>query len=403
MNYIPRLSQGQIAQNIIDLGINGILEKFVVKCEFAFDHGENCNLMKIKLFSLSAICGNNEKFISDEQIAECLKIEEEGKYLNFTLQQDGDFIVIKYLYCNQNESEYVPKTTHIPLGTFLMGIRSANKCLKEAINNYALKMEVTMTEAWRLFPIPDNKQVVEVSNTLEKDTATLIETVKEALWEWMNDNEPDEVPDLTDLDYDGTISEYIDGTVPIHYNEIDDFWYLHSNRLEEAYENAGVGDNPRASNGMAAIYCLYEEILYEWYEGYKEEIFDEWRVKNSIQQMLDALNSNQFVSALADYCGEHCDDRNYIAPYHLTILTSMQERIDAFETFLVGNEDEEGFLHNFVTNNWAFEDENPDVFIKNKEYPVCIRPLDTYDEWGFELWFNATTERWEANYSLELE
>jgi hypothetical protein len=88
----------------------------------------------------------------------------------------------------------------------------------------------------------------------------------------------DEVPCINnDLDYSGAIHEIVDGAVPIYTGEINDTWYIYGRELEEAYENAGVGDNPKESNGMAAIYFYIMAKVQEWYADNAEEIFDEWK------------------------------------------------------------------------------------------------------------------------------
>uniref|UniRef100_A0A6H1ZHX7 Uncharacterized protein n=1 Tax=viral metagenome TaxID=1070528 RepID=A0A6H1ZHX7_9ZZZZ len=69
-----------------------------------------------------------------------------------------------------------------------------------------------------------------------------------------------------------------DSAVPVYSREIDEIWFLHVNELEEAYENSGIGDNPRENNGMTAIYCYIEEALQEY--------ASEWR-----QSQLDKLES----------------------------------------------------------------------------------------------------------------
>ena len=90
-------------------------------------------------------------------------------------------------------------------------------------------------------------------------------------------------PELhNDLDYSGGVHERVDGSVPIYTKEIDYTWYLHASELEEAYENAGIGDNPRENNGMVALYCYLEQELAEWYEREKDRIFEEWEAGRKV-------------------------------------------------------------------------------------------------------------------------
>lgn len=65
--------------------------------------------------------------------------------------------------------------------------------------------------------------------------------------------------------------------MPIYTGEIEDTWYLYGSRLEEAYENAGVGENPKENDGMAAIYFYIMDKVQEWYQDEAQDIFDAWK------------------------------------------------------------------------------------------------------------------------------
>jgi hypothetical protein len=117
---------------------------------------------------------------------------------------------------------------------------------------------------------------VEIDDTLPDRVENAIEEVRDELVEYIKENKPDSTPDLhNDLDYSGSIHEIVDGCVPIYTKEIDDAWYLHKRDLIDAYENAGVGDNPTENNGMAAIYYYINEQVCEWYHKNADEIYDE--------------------------------------------------------------------------------------------------------------------------------
>lgn len=125
------------------------------------------------------------------------------------------------------------------------------------------------------------KRTIEIEDTLEEHLETAIEAVKDELLQYLDDNEPDKVPDLhNDIDYSGGFHEIIDSSVPIYTKEIKDAWYLHGSELEEAYENAGAGSNPRENDGMAAIYFWLSEKVSEWYDDHAEDLFEEWQVKH---------------------------------------------------------------------------------------------------------------------------
>lgn len=123
------------------------------------------------------------------------------------------------------------------------------------------------------------KRTMEIQDTLAERVESATDEVKEALLEYLNENpDTDSTPDYgNDLDYDGRMHEIVDGSVPIYTSEINDTWYLYGSDLEEAYENAGVGANPKENNGMPAIYFFIDQEVREWYEANAEDIFNEWR------------------------------------------------------------------------------------------------------------------------------
>jgi len=123
------------------------------------------------------------------------------------------------------------------------------------------------------------ERTVKIEDSLEERIKDAADEVKDLLLEYLKENpETKETPCLfNDLDYSGSFHEIVDSSVPIYTKEIEDTWYLFGSELEEAYENAGVGDNPRENNGMAAIYVYIHQKLAEWYENNADDIFDEWQ------------------------------------------------------------------------------------------------------------------------------
>ena len=51
-----------------------------------------------------------------------------------------------------------------------------------------------------------------------------------------------------------------------------------SNELESAYDDAGVGENPRENDGMAAIYYYIDQEVRSHYEDNKDDWYDEWKL-----------------------------------------------------------------------------------------------------------------------------
>jgi len=120
---------------------------------------------------------------------------------------------------------------------------------------------------------------MDIEDSLQERIDSAIEEVKEYLLEYLNENpDTEETPCINnDLDYSGSIHEIVDSSIPIYTSEIKDTWYLHSEELEESYENAGVGSNPRENDGMAAIYFYIMEQVQEWYQSNADDVFEEWQ------------------------------------------------------------------------------------------------------------------------------
>lgn len=120
------------------------------------------------------------------------------------------------------------------------------------------------------------KRTIEINDTLEENVETACEEVKTELENYLDENKPSSCPDLNDLDYSGAIHEIVDSSVPIYTKEIEDTWYLYSNELERAYNDAGIGNNPRENDGMSAIYFYIQQEVNNWFHDNAESIYDEF-------------------------------------------------------------------------------------------------------------------------------
>ncbi|MDP0495411.1 MAG: hypothetical protein Q7Q73_04305 [Verrucomicrobiota bacterium JB024] len=123
------------------------------------------------------------------------------------------------------------------------------------------------------------KRTIEIDDTLQERIDTAIEEVEERLRDYLNDNlDISALPDLYgDLDYRGGVHDIIDGAVPVYTAEIKGLWFLYQAELEEAYKQAGYGDNPLENNGMSALYCYIEQQVADWYNREAEDIFERWQ------------------------------------------------------------------------------------------------------------------------------
>jgi hypothetical protein len=119
------------------------------------------------------------------------------------------------------------------------------------------------------------KITIEIDDVLPVCVESAIDQVRDLLVDYIVTNKSDEVPCLSnDLDYSGRVHEIIDGAVPVYTRDIEAAWFLHASELEEAYEDAGIGNNPRENEGMTAIYFYIEQRVNEWYSENAQEIFN---------------------------------------------------------------------------------------------------------------------------------
>lgn len=127
------------------------------------------------------------------------------------------------------------------------------------------------------------KRTIEIEDTLQERVDGAIEEVEAELRRYLDENkDTDKTPDLgNDLDYSGAIHEIIDGSVPIYTHEIDSTFYLYGSEIEQAFDDAGIGEKDDKGWPMgwkaAAIYCYIEQAVNEWYRNNAEDIFTEWR------------------------------------------------------------------------------------------------------------------------------
>ena len=121
---------------------------------------------------------------------------------------------------------------------------------------------------------------IKINDDLQERIDNVTEEVESLIRNFLEENKDydgDNYELYEKLDYDGSISEQVDSATPIYCHDIDDLWYLHKNEFTEAYENAGIGDNPLENFGMTAIYCYIQEQVSDWFyntmdiDDYKEE------------------------------------------------------------------------------------------------------------------------------------
>lgn len=131
-----------------------------------------------------------------------------------------------------------------------------------------------------------NEITVKMIDVLPDCIEGACDIIAETLQEYFNENCEDSTlfPDWSDVDYNGGLHETIDSAVPIYYGEIRDAWYLHEDRIVEAYENMGIGDNPKENDGMAALFCYIEQECQEWWHNNAEDLWDKWTEEYEAEQ-----------------------------------------------------------------------------------------------------------------------
>lgn len=121
------------------------------------------------------------------------------------------------------------------------------------------------------------KYTVEIEDVLEDQKDAVLDGVETEFRNYLAENTPDRCPDWEDLDYSGALHEIIDGAVPVYTHQVEAAWFLYGRELEAAYEDAGIGSNPRENDGMTAIFCWLEQAAQNWFRDHAEDIFDAWR------------------------------------------------------------------------------------------------------------------------------
>ena len=107
------------------------------------------------------------------------------------------------------------------------------------------------------------KHTIEIEDTLQENVDSAIAETKNLLLEYIKDN--DEIDNI------------VNDELSIYTNNKNnkDTWYLYKDELEEAYNNAGFGENPYENNGMTAIYCYIYEKVTTWFNNNIDELYND--------------------------------------------------------------------------------------------------------------------------------
>lgn len=129
------------------------------------------------------------------------------------------------------------------------------------------------------------KKTIEIDDTLQELVDGATKELQELLFEFLKENpETVDTPCLSnDLDHNGGFHEIVDSSVPVYTHEISTIFYLHGSRVEQAFDDAGIGnkndDEWPNSWRAGAIYCYIEQECHKWYEENAKGIFEAWEQK----------------------------------------------------------------------------------------------------------------------------
>ena len=129
---------------------------------------------------------------------------------------------------------------------------------------------------------------IEIETDLSELVSSAIEETKRSIAWLLKENEIDETMDKYDitevLEYDGTLHEIIDGSVPVYTHQLEALFFVHKWDLMEAFNDAGICtvdevlNNPDSYTlGLegVAIYCYIEQSVNAWIHDDLEDWFNE--------------------------------------------------------------------------------------------------------------------------------
>lgn len=119
------------------------------------------------------------------------------------------------------------------------------------------------------------KITIELDDDLEERVESAIEEAKEALINYLDQYPNEDMPDSLDDFCDP--HDIVDSATPIYTRDIETAWFLHGNELERAYEDSGLGNNPRENDGQTAIYAYIVQELGDWFYREAERVYEDWK------------------------------------------------------------------------------------------------------------------------------
>lgn len=114
------------------------------------------------------------------------------------------------------------------------------------------------------------KRKIEIDDTLQERVESVQKELNSRFDEIRKENPDFDADDIYQEICD-SISKIVDSNTPIYYSDIDALYYLYSNELEDAYNNAGCYNAQPDNYRQVCIYFYLEQQAY----GYLQELRDE--------------------------------------------------------------------------------------------------------------------------------
>lgn len=175
------------------------------------------------------------------------------------------------------------------------------------------------------------KITIELDDDLEERVENAIEEAKEALINYLDQYPNEDIPGSLDDFCDS--HDIADSATPIHTRDIETAWFLHGNELERAYEDSGLGNNPRENGGQTAIYAYISQELGDWFYREARGVYEDWK--------------DGFICRLEEKASITFPQGTTVAVGDATVVIEYIEVVDTEEIYVnayrVGSEDLEVF------------------------------------------------------------
>ena len=129
-----------------------------------------------------------------------------------------------------------------------------------------------------------SKRTVEIDDDLDERVEDVKSELLDNFKEYFKKN-----TDIDDFDqyYQAqgcdAVHDFADSSTPIYYSDIDGLYFLYGSDLDEAYNNAGIGDGKEDNHRQVAIYCYLSEKGFDYLREL-ETAFNEWLADNDTEE-----------------------------------------------------------------------------------------------------------------------